>query len=638
MTTTTVFAATSDGRVRSTDGDYATAAAGADLHLETSGDNASIGQATVFEIYQAFFGFDTSGIADGDTVSQVDLSLYGAGDNSNDDFVLTALNYNWSGGGLTIADFRNPTQLGALTSLATFNTSGFDDSDYNTFTSAGAVFNSHINKTGTTYLMVVSDQNIAASEPTDDEFVDVSLADEIGTTQDPKLVITHATAGGAIEVDADAGAYAVTGTAASLERGREVAGGTASYAVTGGAASLERGFEVVGGAGSYAVAGQAATFPKTWIAEANAGSYVVTGQAASLERVLAVVGDAGSYAVTGQDATPKITGYVAAAAAGSYGVTGATASLERGTEVAADAGSYSVSGQAATFPRTYIAEAGVGSYAVTGQQASLELGREVVAGVGSYAVTGSDATLEIDTPGALNVDAETGAYSVSGQAAGFLRAYIAEAGAGAYAVTGATASLERGSEVVAGAGSYAATGADSDLIHTEVPGAILLAADAGSYVVSGQLAGLEYGEIEEVRRGGGTGGKGTRKRRKDDLPRYLRPGEAEIIRENRKKRRRTIWERPKEVAVEAIAATSTPAKAYVDRSVLAELDIAAADTEITLARAALAVSRSKEYAALEGQRQAKIAEIKAARELKEQARLAAIRDDEEAVVALLLAA
>lgn len=195
MTTTTVFADTGDGRLFSTNAVYATCAAGSGLTASTTGTAENVGQnVSAFTIIQLFFSFDTSGIG-AETVSQVDFSLFGDTDRSTTDFIATVLAYDWSAGGLTTADWQTPVQLLALTSLATFNSSGFSAIAYNLFTSAGAAFNSAINKTGTTYFMVASSRNISATQPTTDERLQVVMADTSGTASDPKLVITSAAAG-----------------------------------------------------------------------------------------------------------------------------------------------------------------------------------------------------------------------------------------------------------------------------------------------------------------------------------------------------------------------------------------------------------------------------------------------------------
>lgn len=214
---------------------------------------------------------------------------------------------------------------------------------------------------------------------------------------------------------ADGGTFAVTGTAASLEHGREVAADAGSYAVTGTAASLEVGYEVAAGGGTYAVTGTDASLSITdKVLAAGAGSYAVTGTDASLEHGREVAADAGSYAVTGTDASLSITDKVLAAGAGTYAVTGTDASLEVGREVAADSGTYTFTGSDITLSITADPEidAEAGAFTFTGTAASLEVGYEILAGAGTYAVSGTDASLSI-TDKALAAGAGTFVFSGS---------------------------------------------------------------------------------------------------------------------------------------------------------------------------------------------------------------------------------
>jgi hypothetical protein len=264
------------------------------------------------------------------------------------------------------------------------------------------------------------------------------------------LVRIPAAASGPGSVVADAGSYAVTGTAAALELGREVAGASGSYAVTGTAASLELGREVAG----------------------ESGSYGVTGTAAALELGREVAGNSGSYAVSGTDAGLSITDKIVVAAGGSYAVTGTAADLEIGKEVTADSGSYSVAGTAA----------------------NLELGREVLGGSGDYVVSGSDATLTVTGAGEeRTLAADPGSYDVVGSSTSLELGREVAAENGSYAVSGQAIGLSRGLPIVIGSGSYTIAGTAAALeLGRE------LAMDGGTYVVSGSSVGLAYsGDIGE---------------------------------------------------------------------------------------------------------------------------------------------
>lgn len=237
---------------------------------------------------------------------------------------------------------------------------------------------------------------------------------------------------------ASAGAYTVTGNAASLELGRKVAAAAGSYAITGQTVTLQKNIPIVAGAGSYAVTGAAASLLHDKTLIASAGSYVITGTDAALSKGLTLAASAGSYAVTGTDAT-LVHDFVLAASAGSYALTGTNATLTRNIPLIASAGSYALTGSAVSLEHGWKLVASAGSYAVTGTNVSLLYGREVVASAGSYAISGTDATLIAGANKALAADA--GSYSLSGSNASLLllRKVIAESGI--YLVSGTDADL-----------------------------------------------------------------------------------------------------------------------------------------------------------------------------------------------------
>ncbi len=155
-----------------------------------------VGQDATYDCMESFLIFDTSGLPDTDTVSDVVLSLDGDTDTSTTNFVATAASSSYNGGVVLTSDWVSGASLSALTTYATWNSSGYS-ANYNAFTSAGAAFNSAINKTGNTALMLYSDRHSAGTTPTQGENVSFTDADAAGTTVDPKLDITHAAAGGA---------------------------------------------------------------------------------------------------------------------------------------------------------------------------------------------------------------------------------------------------------------------------------------------------------------------------------------------------------------------------------------------------------------------------------------------------------
>lgn len=111
------------------------------------------------------------------------------------------------------------------------------------------------------------------------------------------------------------------------------------------------GFTLEANAGSYAITGSAATFRRTTKVSAESGSYAITGVAASLEAAKKLVVNAGSYAITGSAAS-FIKGKLVAAAAGVYTITGSAAGLRKTWKLFANVGSYLITGAAATLLRT----------------------------------------------------------------------------------------------------------------------------------------------------------------------------------------------------------------------------------------------------------------------------------------------
>lgn len=167
----------------------------------------------------------------------------------------------------------------------------------------------------------------------------------------------------AYTITADAGSYAVTGTAADLKQGYRVTADSGSVAITGTAATLSQGVRITADPGSIAVTGTAVSFGIVRLGAA--GSYEVTGTTASLLAGRKIVADSGSVAVTGQAAT-----------------------LSRGREVDADSGSIAITGTAAALKRGLVVTAASGSLTITGVTASLEQGYVLTAAAGSYTLTG----------------------------------------------------------------------------------------------------------------------------------------------------------------------------------------------------------------------------------------------------------
>lgn len=186
----------------------------------------------------------------------------------------------------------------------------------------------------------------------------------------------------AYTLTADAGTYAITGTAATLKAARLLSANAGSYAQTGTAASLEHGFTVQANGGTFVVTGTAAGTRKASIVNAASGTFTVSGTAAALRRTGIVAAGSGAYSVNGTDATlvyDQVGSFTLVANGGTYAVTGTAATLEADRRIVATGGSYAVSGTAATL---------------------IHANRQVTALSGSFLFTGTAAAL---TPSAVHI-------------------------------------------------------------------------------------------------------------------------------------------------------------------------------------------------------------------------------------------
>ncbi len=183
-----------DGQISSGTTDYPSTRSGAGLSADTSSTSVTIGQwgnGGTFNCWEAFFSFDTSFVGFASSVSSVTFSLYGAsgGDLSFQDFTIEARMHDW-GTSLTTADWVAGASLSALTSVATFATSGgFSTSAYNDFTNVA--FPANINKSGSTRIICYSSRHSGNNTPSTYEEVVAYSADQTGTANDPKLLITY---------------------------------------------------------------------------------------------------------------------------------------------------------------------------------------------------------------------------------------------------------------------------------------------------------------------------------------------------------------------------------------------------------------------------------------------------------------
>jgi len=216
-TVTTVYAGTADDTILSISesGSYSAARAGTG-DVFTLNSDAVDGNGETLTLFAgdinfadetiivglSYIAFDTSSLPDTDAVSAAALSLFEANGTGVYDTVnngattYRAYTYNW-GASVTTGDWRTAAQENALTILATLASGSISANAYNAFTESGTNFQSAIAKTGTTYLLIGTSRTAAGTAPGTDtqQTFEYYAADNTGTTNDPKLVVTHASAG-----------------------------------------------------------------------------------------------------------------------------------------------------------------------------------------------------------------------------------------------------------------------------------------------------------------------------------------------------------------------------------------------------------------------------------------------------------
>ena len=140
--------------------------------------------------------FDTASIPDGDTISGANLSIYGLStdyvNNSTSTYHITACNPA-SNTNLVASDYGNFS----YTSFASIAFASLSQSAYNDFALNGSGI-ANVSKTGISKFGGICSQelNVAAQTSGHDNIFACYEAEQTGTSNDPKLAVTHAAAGG----------------------------------------------------------------------------------------------------------------------------------------------------------------------------------------------------------------------------------------------------------------------------------------------------------------------------------------------------------------------------------------------------------------------------------------------------------
>ena len=190
----TVYTEATNGHIYGLDAVYANARNTANNHSVGAGA-FNVGQliAGVFFDWRGFLGFDTSGLGLGVVVTGVTLTMTLKTDTSTTDFNLMIVEYNWASP--IVAGNREANYDGALAAAGGSNdvlwrnTNGIAvDTPY----TSAALRPTWINRTGMTYLALLSQESIDASEPPDSEYAALYAVAEATQAWRPYLTIATA--------------------------------------------------------------------------------------------------------------------------------------------------------------------------------------------------------------------------------------------------------------------------------------------------------------------------------------------------------------------------------------------------------------------------------------------------------------
>jgi len=121
-----------------------------------------------------------------------------------------------------------------------------------------------------------------------------------------------------------------------------------AYAITGADAINQRALVVNAAAGSYAITGADAALSKSYNLNAEPGSYTISGADTTDLRARVLNAEPGFYTVSGVNTTDVRT-LILNAESGEYAISGAELAALRALSLHAEAGSYTINGADATF-------------------------------------------------------------------------------------------------------------------------------------------------------------------------------------------------------------------------------------------------------------------------------------------------
>ncbi len=257
-----------------------------------------------YQINRSCYGFLTSSLGSSATISAATFSLYadgninqGLGDVGMGVVSFTpASNTALASGDYAITNFGS-TDFATRINVSTFGTAGYKDYTLN---ASGLAY---INKTGVTNFGHLLGWDI------DNNFTGTwssgavtngrnYFAEQTGTANDPKLVITY-TSSSAYTLTAACASFTLTGIAINLLKALKIIAATASYTLTGIAVNLLRGLKMVSTTAVYNLTGVATNFTKALRMTANVSAYTLSGISSAFKVAYKMTATTVNFILTG---------------------------------------------------------------------------------------------------------------------------------------------------------------------------------------------------------------------------------------------------------------------------------------------------------------------------------------------------
>lgn len=261
----------------------------------------------VYNNYRTGFTFDTSAIADTDTIDSATFSWYdasaGSGAVVNDDTTsIQLVQFSPADTDSFVAsDYTIGVEFGT-TSLGSKALSAISADAYNDITINGTGL-ALISKVGVTGFGCITERDRANSEPTGNNLANTFFADETGTSKDPKLVVVHSATSVDYPMTAVQGSFTLTGITTIVKGARTMLAVYDTFVLTGQNVLFSLGHGIVAVFGSFVLSGQTVVTTSSRRMVAVYDTFVLTGQSITLKLIGTLRTIVGSFALTGFAAT-----------------------------------------------------------------------------------------------------------------------------------------------------------------------------------------------------------------------------------------------------------------------------------------------------------------------------------------------